>query len=994
MRINRVELAGFGPFRGVQKLDFDAFRDDGIFLIEGRTGAGKSSILDAICFALYGSAPRYEKTEAHLRSDHCGPDDPTYVTLEFTAGEHRYLVTRSPEYERPKKRGAGTTKTPASAELFIQRDGEWVGVAARAVDVGNELDTVVGLRKDQFLQVILLAQNRFQRFLQAGNDDRQAVLRSLFGTRRFEEYEQELTVRSKALQAELETSAEFVRREAARAARLAEPDGSLDLPTEVGDAWFAELSGILDAELADAAQKASDSDLAFTTADSALRAAELLAGRHRRREAAAAAALELEALRPTISSARAEHDAAVRASTVWPYVERSRATRSAADRAVAAEQTARLAFDELCRGLAAVPDPRALRHALSDEMGALRAVLADEQGLPGLRGALDAQRSAIAALEVTLQADALLLHDLPLRLETIDFDLIAVRNRAATRPAADAQVARLDAAHAASARVTALETDLRQLQDREALAGTQLSGLHRAHADLLARRWAGHAAELAANLAPGEACVVCGSLEHPAPAALDADAVSAEDLARSERLVAEATASLAAASAAVRDGSELLAVERTRAGEVPLDELAAQLESARSTQRACLAAVADVRRLEGESAAVRRELDDAKTLQGQRASDLQKAQLAAASTAARLDDTIARLQAARGNDPSIAAKLERLRGQHDAAVALIESITAVDDARTAALDASQQLTAALAEKGFGSEDDVDAAHRTDRQIALLADQVRSFDAAEAATSAALSDPELVDLPEQTESIADLGTAKRVAGQQRDMALAAHAAVSGRRDQLASLIDELSAEQADTAELRAQYDQVRELAAVVQGNEPNSMRMRLETYVLAAELEEIVSAANVRLRTMTSGRYALEHDDSRQYRNTRSGLGLSILDQHTGRARATHSLSGGETFLASLALALGLAEVVSSQAGGITLDTLFVDEGFGSLDEDTLGIAMSTLDSLRSGGRTIGLISHVNTMKEQIPAKVRIRVTDDGSSEVVQDALSAVGSLGG
>ncbi len=391
---------------------------------------------------------------------------------------------------------------------------------------------------------------------------------------------------------------------------------------------------------------------------------------------------------------------------------------------------------------------------------------------------------------------------------------------------------------------------------------------------------------------------------------------------------------------------------------------------------------------------MKRELDDAKTLQGQRSNDLQKAQLAAATTAARLEDTTARLQAARGDDFSVASKLERLRAQHDAAVAVIEAVAAVEDARTAAREASQQSAAARAEKNLGSEDDVETAYRTDNQIARLDDQLRSFDAAEAATSATLGDPELVDLPEQTASLADLNAAKRAAQQLRDMALAAHASVSGRRDQLVSLVDELSAEQADTAELRAHYDQVRELAAVVQGNEPNSMRMRLETYVLAAELEEIVSAANVRLRTMTSGRYALEHDDSRQYRNTRSGLGLSILDQHTGRARATHSLSGGETFLASLALALGLAEVVSSQAGGITLDTLFVDEGFGSLDEDTLGIAMSTLDSLRSGGRTIGLISHVNTMKEQIPAKVRIRVTDDGSSEVVQDALSAVGTLGG
>jgi exonuclease SbcC len=171
---------------------------------------------------------------------------------------------------------------------------------------------------------------------------------------------------------------------------------------------------------------------------------------------------------------------------------------------------------------------------------------------------------------------------------------------------------------------------------------------------------------------------------------------------------------------------------------------------------------------------------------------------------------------------------------------------------------------------------------------------------------------------------------------------------------------------------------------MQGDEPNTKRMRLETYVLAAQLEEIVVAANVRLRTMTSGRYTLEHDDSRVKGGARSGLGLAIRDEFTGRARPTHSRSGGETFLASLALALGLAEVVTGQAGGITLDTLFVDEGFGSLDSETLETAMSTLDTLRAGGRTIGLISHVDSMKEQIPATLRISVTDQGYSRIEAD----------
>ena len=192
----------------------------------------------------------------------------------------------------------------------------------------------------------------------------------------------------------------------------------------------------------------------------------------------------------------------------------------------------------------------------------------------------------------------------------------------------------------------------------------------------------------------------------------------------------------------------------------------------------------------------------------------------------------------------------------------------------------------------------------------------------------------------------------------------------------------------SASQRIEFDQLQELANVVQGNEPNEKRMRLESFVLAAQLEEIVAAANLRLNTMTGGRFALEHDDQLQFRGVRSGLSLAIRDEHTGRSRAAQSLSGGEMFLASLALALGLAEVVSNQAGGIRLDTLFVDEGFGSLDSDTLEVAMTTLDSLRAGGRTIGLISHVEAMKEQIPAKLQISVTDQGHS-VIEGGYSIV-----
>ena len=189
MRIHRLEIEGFGPFRDSQIVDFDAVAQDGIFLIGGKTGAGKSSILDAVCFALYGGVPRYEDGEKRLRSDHSSLDEPTRVVLEFSSGDRRWRIERVPTYERRKRNGHGTTLSPAEARLEEWVDGGWVGRAARPVDVGNELGPILGLNQQQFLQVILLAQGRFARFLLAKNDERQALLRTLFDSHRFEGYE-------------------------------------------------------------------------------------------------------------------------------------------------------------------------------------------------------------------------------------------------------------------------------------------------------------------------------------------------------------------------------------------------------------------------------------------------------------------------------------------------------------------------------------------------------------------------------------------------------------------------------------------------------------------------------------------------------------------------------------------------------------------------------------------------------------------------------------
>jgi exonuclease SbcC len=244
MKIKRLRIVGFGPYKNEQLIDFERFDADGIFLITGKTGAGKSSILDAICFALYGSVPRYEGTESQLRSDHCEPDDPTSVELEFGMNEQTYRIYRTPKYDKAKKRGTGTTPSQADARLDV-RDGAvsgaggepgdgWRTLAARPVDVGHELARILPLKQDQFLQVILLAQNRFQRFLLARTEDRRAVLRTLFGTARFEQLETELLARRKALDAGLAMFCCTVARPASSALRRARLDRRTPAPARRG----------------------------------------------------------------------------------------------------------------------------------------------------------------------------------------------------------------------------------------------------------------------------------------------------------------------------------------------------------------------------------------------------------------------------------------------------------------------------------------------------------------------------------------------------------------------------------------------------------------------------------------------------------------------------------------------------------------------------------------------------------------------------------------
>ncbi|MFS0866515.1 AAA family ATPase [Microbacterium sp. 179-B 1A2 NHS] len=993
MKLHRLELTGFGPFRERQVIDFDAFDGDGLFLISGRTGAGKSSILDGVSFALYGSVPRYEGGDRRLRSDHSSLADATEVRLEFTVGATRWRISRAPEYERPAKRGGGVTLEPARAELEELVDGIWIGRAAKQREVGQLLDEVLGLSAQQFQQVILLAQNKFSRFLLAGNAERQQLLRTLFGTRRFEQYKETLEQRRRDAQKQVDEGGAEVRtlldvaerdvrthglmgdeqalepdlpgRRAALERAIARADYRVEVRANERTAaeGTAVVAGARHRELTARAQRLAD--LAAARADLAAREGEAPAIAESRERLARAAAAE---------AMRASVDAAERAAAAFAEVDAARVDaeerwiQAGGDSADELADVVQALTGAIARAEDAVDAERRLadldteRRERGDEIAALEAALAD----------LGAQLAAVPPERAAVQDDLTGARTAAARLD----DLTATRAQLASQLGAARTVARLEERKDAAAARYLVATE----------ASTAASA---AVSDLLRRRLRGYAGELAAALSPGEACAVCGSVEHPSPASPDVDAVTDDDLASAEAARDAAAGAERAAGTAAAAAREALAVAVTGSGGREVEALSVDLAAVETELVTATAADgrvdALIRRLDGLAeleAAGRRE----QTELAARLAAAREEHAAGEATRAALTRDVA---GARGEHESVAARLESDSRRRRLAQTLLDARQAAADRARVVGEADADLAARIAASDFADVAEVVAALLPADVWSALEARVAAHAAALTAARARTLELELdtVDLEVDDEAVAAAAQAAIDAEAARSAAIAAAADAALVATSLHDLLARIDAAAAEIAAKAEEAAAVTRLADTVAGRAPNTMKMDLETFVLAAELEEIVSSANLRLAEMSSGRYTLQHSDARQARGAASGLSIEVLDAHTGRSRSPQSLSGGETFLASLALALGLAEVVTSRAGGIRLDTLFIDEGFGSLDPETLELAMRTLDELRAGGRVVGVISHVETMKEQIPAQLVVQATPEGPSVVRQSVAS-------
>jgi exonuclease SbcC len=504
------------------------------------------------------------------------------------------------------------------------------------------------------------------------------------------------------------------------------------------------------------------------------------------------------------------------------------------------------------------------------------------------------------------------------------------------------------------------------------------------------QRLAGIAAELAAGLADGAPCPVCGAAEHPAPAPLRDDGVTkpvelaAQDAAfDAEQALGSARDHLALLQAA-------LAEESARAA----GRNAADARSAVAAAKAELAAAEDAAdRLPVERGALEAldgQMTELTRLAEQLLRDAAGHGASARAAAVQADRLAAKLDALRGDDQDLDAREQRLQAELAAIGALLEAGDRHDQLAQQCADALEECEAAWREAGFEDLAAVRSAVVPDEELAELERQAAAYDEQVAAVRALLEEPDLLmAIGSAAPDLTAVAAAEAAASAHRRQAEQQHARVEAARVALGRLATELREHEDANAALLARSALVDDLARCVEGSGgDNVLRMRLSSYVLAARLEEVAAAATERLLVMSDGRYTLVHTDALARGGVRSGLGLRVVDGWTGVERDTATLSGGESFLASLALALGLADAVQAEAGGAVMETLFIDEGFGMLDEDTLDEVMTVLDGLREGGRAVGLVSHVADLRARIPAQLEVRKARTGSRIVVQEQGAA------
>lgn len=1085
MRPLTLTISAFGPYADTITIPLTKLGDHGLYLICGDTGAGKTTIFDAITYALYGTVTGAVREAKEMRSDFASPDTETFVCLEFQAHGKRYRIRRKPSYLRPKKRGEGMTQEPGSVELErpdlppLTKDGP----------VSEAIAEIIGVDEHQFSQIAMIAQGEFRKLLTASTKERSAIFRKIFHTEFCVDFQQRLEGQRKQLEREHQRIAA---RLIAQADAAEFPDGSplraavtahtasdsltgpwleailsqqvtadrraqeeLSEKLETAQQLYETLAAQREqarnlAKLKDQHAQAQD---ALAHDEKALPDAEAAVARAQNdKQQAAQIGEKLALLRQTLQDL-ADRDAAyTTAQKLAVRASQATALREKADQELQAITDRRAALEERLSAYASADvEAEQKQHALEEAQAALEELtqaLTEHTRLVNARAAaekdLASAQEALAALDSEreqarsqhtrliqtrdeLLAQIKACEDAPTLLER------AERTCDSLREQQEALAAQLEELSSAQHAIEEAKQAAVRAQERYQAAADAADAESRRAAAAHRRYLDGQAGILAESLSADAPCPVCGSMHHPHPAPLAADVPTEDDLQRLDDLVqtAQATAQTrAAASAAaqsVLNEKRALRAKLEQASGTP-DELTTQqkdldraLQKAREHATAAERTVAQKRKLEQdlEQISKRIEANDAALEDlGTRHTEAQTRRTACETSQIERTEALVRFESQNGSRETLhtrqeaasnevtqrrvlvdaarqrLAEREHLTQELDTATALqhqsqVRQQQAANEEhqRTNEQAAADEAYAQLLKRAPGDRAETEA--RCAQLEEARAAHVAAFERAERALSEART---RVAATKATLATLSAQIAESTALDAEDIAKRLDEAAT-RRDDLkkqlegptyrqrhnADLLTQVQDEIAQSAQIDERYREIAQLALTATGKLTGKPRVSFETFLQGLYFDQVILAANRRLGAMTNHRFQLERQSREESsRQGQSGLDLNVNDNYTGKARSVATLSGGESFMASLSLALGLSDIVQQQAGGVQLDTMFIDEGFGSLDPESLAGAIRMLTTLSGNDKLIGIISHVTDLQESIDRKIIVESTRSGS----------------
>ena len=914
MRPLKLTIAGFGPYAGVQELDFEALGKSGLYLITGDTGAGKTTIFDALTFALFGEASGGYREPAMLRSKYARQTDPTYVELTFAYDGKEYMVRRNPEYERAKARGTGTTKQAADAVLTYP-DGR---VVTKLKDVDKAVREIIGLTREQFSQVAMISQGDFRKLLQADTKDRQKIFRDIFGTGLFVTLQNQLKDQAGEVRDQRDQASRSIQQYIGGMVSHIDSPLSVDVKkARAGELPIADVMTLFERLLQEdrEAQSLLDAQLAETESE-----LEILSAQLTQAEAYAAAKKALA------DNEQAEADQVAALEAAQTALEEARATipeQDALSRRMTEIELLLPSYDDLNAKNTSLTvieaDLTSAQHvqqttqdsktALAAEIAALKAEQQSLMGAAAEKEKLTAGRQQLDDRKGKLQA----------LIDGMD-DLAVQRQRLADKQAdyltADGESTRL----------------LQVYEGKNRAFLSEQAGI------------------IASTLQEGMACPVCGSTTHPNLAELSENAPTEAEVKKAKK--AYDTAQKATEKASLAAGRQQGIVTTTEAallkeidGLLPgtVLESAAEVASAQAEELSV-----QIQKLEKQIADAESKITRKQNLD----SLIPKKETA-------LSEADTKLTAAREQIAALTASAEELKKQ---TAALREKLTYPDKAAAEREKKSLQSRLQLLKKALT------AAETT------LGQSKESL----AATRAAIA-----QLRKQLEGgteadVAQLEGCKAELIGKKAAITAAQKGVHTRITTNEAARQNIEKKQAQMEALERRYAWMKALSDTANGTLSGKEKIMLETYIQTTYFDRILQRANLRLRKMSGGQYDLKRRRTAGNKQSQSGLELDIVDHINTTERSVSTLSGGEAFLASLALALGLSDEVQMSTG-IKLDTLFVDEGFGSLDSEALGKAYGTLAGLTEGNRLVGIISHVAELKERIDRQIVVGKLKTGGS---------------